>query len=288
MLDRLLNLDRRVLFVAMAVAVAVPVLVGLKFPEKPSIGTRRVFDTLESLPPGSRVLMSLDYDPAGMGELQPMSAAFTRHVSLKGHRLYLMTLWPAGPAFTSDMTRLQAIEFPRRKYGVDYVNLGYRAGEMGVIKVIGNDLRKEYATDVNQSSLAAMPITADVRNLRQMDLIVSVSGGTPGAKEWVQFAVTPFGLRAVSGTTGVQTPQLLPYVPSQLRGLLGGVKGAAEYERLLVDKYPELEQGKIAPPGLFSGTVRMGPQVVAHLLMIALIVAGNVLYFAARRKGTAR
>lgn len=288
MLDRLLNVDRRWVFAAMAVAVAVPVLVGLKFPEKPTAMTRRVFDAVEDLPPGSRVLIALDYDPAGMSELHPMAAALTRHAALRGCRIYFVTLWPTGPAFTADMTRLLEVEFPRLEYGRDYVNLGYRAGEMGVIKVITSDLRKEFATDVRQRGLDSMPITAGVRNIREMNLIVSVSGGVPGAIEWVQFAATPFDLPTVAGTTGVQTPELMPYVPDQLQGVLGGVKAAAEYERLLVDKYPDLEKGPVASPGLFSGTVRMGPQLVAHLLMIGLIAAGNVLYFAGRRKGGAR
>jgi hypothetical protein len=30
---------------------------------------------------------------------------------------------------------------------------------------------------------------------------------------------------------------------------------------------------------------RMGPQLWAHLLMVALIVLGNVVHFAARRRG---
>ena len=49
MLDRLLNLDRRWVFAAMALAVAAPVLIGAKFPEKPSAMTRRVFDAVEDL-----------------------------------------------------------------------------------------------------------------------------------------------------------------------------------------------------------------------------------------------
>ena len=32
----------------------------------------------------------------------------------------------------------------------------------------------------------------------------------------------------------------------------------------------------------------MSPQLVAHLLMIALIVVGNVLYFLERREGRSR
>jgi hypothetical protein len=275
-------------FAAMALAVGVPILVGARFPEKPSTRTREVFDAVESLKPGSRVLIALDYDPAGMGELQPMAAAFTRHAALRGHRVYFLTLWPTGPAFLADMSRLLRTEFPQMQEGRDYVNLGYRAGEMGVVKLIVNNLRDAYATDVRQRSLDSMPITAGVKNIRQMDLIVSVSGGTPGSKEWVQFASTPFDIETVAGTTGVQTSELMPYYPNQLAGVLGGVKAAAEYERLLVDAYPELETKPVAAPGLFSGTIRMGPQLVAHLLMIGLIVAGNILYFAARRKGAAR
>lgn len=272
----------------MALAVGVPILVGARFPEKPTTMTRQVFNSVESLPAGSRVLIALDYDPAGMGELQPMAAALTRHAALRGHRIYLLTLWPTGPAFLADMSRLLKTEFPELQEGRDYVNLGYRAGEMGVVKLIVNNLRDAFGTDVRQRNLDSMPITAGVKNIRQMDLIVSVSGGTPGSKEWVQFASTPFDIETVAGTTGVQTSELMPYYPSQLNGVLGGVKAAAEYERLLVDQYPALESGPIASPGLFSGTVRMGPQLVAHLLMIGLIVAGNVLYFAARRQGARR
>jgi hypothetical protein len=29
----------------------------------------------------------------------------------------------------------------------------------------------------------------------------------------------------------------------------------------------------------------MGPQLVAHLLMIGLIIAGNIVFFATRRRG---
>ena len=229
--------------------------------------------------------MSLDYDPAGMGELHPMAAALTRHAALRGHKLFYMTLWPAGPAFTADMARLLRVEFPGMKYGGDYVDLGYRAGEMGVIKLIVSDLRQAYGTDVTQARLDELPIAAGVKSIRQMDLLVIVGAGTPGPQEWVQFAATPFQLKMVSGTTGVQTPMLMPYVPDQLDGLLGGIKAAAEYELLLVERYPDLKTGVRAPPGLFSGTVRMGPQLVAHLLMIALIIAGNTLYFVARRRG---
>lgn len=300
MLDRLLALDRRWVFLAMAVAVATPVLTGTTFPETPTPMTRDTFAVLDALPKGSRVLIALDYDPAGMSELHPMAAAFTRHAAVKGHKIYFLTLWPTGPAFVDDMVRILRDEFPGLEYGEDYVNLGYRTGNEGVIKVIVNDLRRSYGEDVRKVALANIPMTRDIKSVRQMDLIVSVSGGTPGTKEWVQYASTPYGIETISGVTGVQTPLFVPYIPRQLDGMLGGIKAAAEYEYLLLENYPQVE-GEIAdaaPPDVpVTSTAakrsvrealrRMGPQVVAHLLMVSLIVIGNVLYFAGRGRGRA-
>lgn len=303
MLERLSNLDRRWVFLAMALAVGVPILLELKPPETPTPMTERTFEVLDRLPAGSRVLIALDYDPAGMSELHPMSSAFVRHAATKGHRIYLMTLWPTGPAFLDDMTRLLRQEFPELVYGEDYVNLGFQAGNEGVVKVIVSNLRGSFPRDaVYGRSLDTLPITADVENIRQMDLIISISGGTPGTKEWVQYAASPFGTDTIAGCTGVQTPLFIPYIPGQLDGILGGIKAAAEYESLLLEAYPEVATGQPASDdgqqedaeqpvatavnrNVREAQRRMGPQLVAHLLMVGLIVVGNVLYFATRRTG---
>ena len=77
------------------------------------------------------------------------------------------------------------------------------------------------------------------------------------------------------GVTGVSAPLYYPYIPRQLHGLLGAIKGAAEYEQLVIDKYG----GPNPDPKYIEGLRRMGPQLVAHLLIIGLIIVANVLYF---------
>jgi hypothetical protein len=83
----------------------------------------------------------------------------------------------------------------------------------------------------------------------------------------------------VAACTGVQAPPLLPYVPKQLPGLIAAIKGAAEYEKLLGERY-----GIGDVPRYGEGQRRMGSQLVAHLLMIGLILLGNVVYFLDRRQ----
>jgi hypothetical protein len=77
---------------------------------------------------------------------------------------------------------------------------------------------------------------------------------------------------------------MFPYIPNQLPGLLVAIKGAGEYEKLVNEKY----SGPNPPPKYLEADRRMGPQLVAHLLMIGLIVMGNTVYFLKRRQRRTR
>lgn len=283
-LEFLKNLDRRWIFLLMGVAVSLPILFQVSFPEQPTQIVQDAFDAVERLPAGSRILMVLDYDPGSQGELGPMSAAITRHACEKHHKLYFMTLWPLGIPMIQNELALIAQEYPDLKYGGSFVNLGFKSGEEGVIKVIVGDLRGMFQTDHAGTSLDQIPMTKDIKNVRDMDLIASIGAGHPGSKEWIQYAGEPYKIPVISGATGVSTPQLYPYYPQQMTGLLGAIKGAAEYEQALINKYPDI--GQI--PSAREGLRRMGPQLVAHLLMVFLIMLGNVIFFLDRRKGAAR
>ena len=275
------NLDRRWIFLAMGLSIAIPMLMGVVFPEHPSQEVLDVFATVEGLEDGSSVLMAYDYDPASKGELEPMAAAFVRHCAQKKHKLYFITLWPAAVPMLQKNIAILNREYPEYTYGEDYVNLGFRPGSEGVIKVAVTDLKKLYANDVDGTDLNELPLTANLKNIQSMDLIINVSAGTPGAKEWVQYAATPFDIKMVAGVTGVGYTPLVPYVPNQLAGILGAIKAAAEYEEAVLLEYPELREN----PATQEGLRKMGPQLVAHMLVIGLIIGGNVIFFTDRRRG---
>lgn len=305
MFDTLKNIDRRWIFLMMFVAVAVPIIIiGITkrtIPELPSPLAHAVFDEVDKLPQGSKILLAFDFDPASEGELGPMATAFVRHCVEKRHKMYFMALWPVGPQMI-DETVARVIEGDPRwdgkggdpnekdfSYGVDYVNLGFKSGNEGVIKVIVTDLRQLYTTDAKGTSLDNIPMMAGIRSVQDFDLLINVSAGYAGTKEWVQYAVSAFPdkIRMVAGCTGVQAPLLYPYIPEQLPGLLGAIKGAAEYEALVMEAYGNHdENGVLDEPGKYlEAQRRMGPQLVAHVLMILLIIMGNVIFFVERKRG---
>jgi hypothetical protein len=73
-----------------------------------------------------------------------------------------------------------------------------------------------------------------------------------------------------AGVTSVVAVDLYPYLKTkQLVGLINGIGGASEYERLL------------EAPGQ---AVLAIPSVTAvHVLMVVLVIIGNIAYFATRR-----
>jgi len=110
-----------------------------------------------------------------------------------------------------------------------------------------------------------------------VQLLISISAGYPGTKEWVQQVGQRFQsasgepIPIVSGCTAVSAPEYYAYVNAgQLDGLLGGLAGAAEIEKLA---------GATGP-----ATRGMDGQSLAHLVIIAFILLGNVLYVLGGRR----
>jgi hypothetical protein len=283
LLESLKNLDRRWIFLAMFLAVAGPILAQKQFPEQPTKMVQDVFDYIEDLDDGSNVLFSLDYSPSSEGELAPMTTALIRHCCLKRHKMFFMTLYPDGlQPLVRNIDRTINTEFADLdlKEGEDYVNFGYNAAREVVIIVMGTNIRKMYPRDINGDDLDDLPLTANISSLQDMKLIINITTGYPGMKEWVQYASSAHNIPLAVGATAVQAPQAYPYYPSQMLGLMAAIKGAAEYEAALAKKYP-----KYAAPEYQVAIRRMAPQFWAHLLIIGLIVLGNGIYFAERRQG---
>jgi hypothetical protein len=272
--NSLADLDRRWLFALTFLAISIPLLTGIVLPQKVTPMVENVFNAIDELPSGTKILMPLDYDPSAEGELQPMADAFLRHAAQKNHKIYFMTIWPTGVAMIQRQVATLKKEYPEYVYGEDYVNLGYRPGYEGVIKLITSDLPKLYGADQQGTPVAKIPMMADIDNIKQFPLIVNVGAGDPGLKQWVQYAATPFdSIEIVGGTTGVQASTLYPYIPNQMIGMIAGIKPAAEYEKLMFEKYPEIEKR----PNSNMANVFMTSQEVAHFMLIGIIILGNLV-----------
>lgn len=112
----------------------------------------------------------------------------------------------------------------------------------------------------------------NVRRLKDVAWISSLSSGVPGIKEWMMVARDNYQVPVTGGCTAISAPGFFPYVNEQrqLYGLLGGLKGASEYESLI---------GRLG-----SATTKMDAQSIAHLLILVFIGMGNYKAFLNKRR----
>lgn len=266
--------ERRIVFLLVGIALVLPFFMQFALPLPISPEVRIVYDALEELQPGAKVLCSFDYDPPSAPELQPMADAFIKYAFEREFKLVIMGLWPQGAQQANQSIEAAFEEIPslreKVKYGADYVNLGFQAGNEFVIQRMGQSFKAMFPTDLYNTPYDSIPLLKNIRNFSNIDFSLNFSAGRPGTQEWVQFAVDKFNLKMGAGNTAVQAPMIYPFLNTgQLTGLMGGMTGAAEFELLL------------KKPG--KATTYLLSQSFAHVAVILFIIIGNVAFLRERR-----
>ena len=262
---KLAKVDRRWIFLTIGLVVLIPLLYPLALPIRPGKDSQQVYDFVEALEDSSKVLLSCEYGPSTKPEIHPMVTSLLHHLfSLKkGHKVYVVCLWPDGQFMAEEALDEVAVDRFGLTYGEDYVMLGFRPGAEAVVKGIVSDLRKLYTIDAKGTKIEDIPMMEGINRFEDFDFLFSGSAGYPGTTEWVQFAADPTDVPMSTGTTSIQVNEMMPYVlGGQIKGILAGMPGAAEYEELIGVK-------GIATSG-------MDAQSIAHFVIVLFIVLGNL------------
>lgn len=272
-------IERRIVFLYVGVSVTLPLFMNLTQKINVSDEVRSIYDCVLKLPAGSKVLVSFDYDPPTAPELQPMAETFLQLCFENDLKVIIMALWPQGPQQANlaldKILSLDHIAAKNLKYGVDYVNLGFQTGNEFVVQRMGSSFKSMFPTDYEGTPYDEIPLVKNVTNFSNIDYSFNLSAGFPGTVEWIQIGVDRYGLLCGAGNTAVQAPQIYPYLNAgQLNGLLGGMNGAAEFEK--VSNMP----GK--------GTKYMLSQSFSHMVVIAFIIIGNVAFIVGKRKSSSK
>lgn len=271
--ERMLRIDRRIIFLVIGLCTLLPLVypVGLAINVSPEV--RAVYDYIEALPEGSVFLLSLDFDPASKPELYPQAVALLRHAFTHKLRVIGMTLWLPGTGMANEVITRVADE-QGKVNGRDYVFLGWSPGGSSVVINMGQDLYKAFPTDYGNQPTRGLAVLAGVQSLRDVDYVISLAAGTTGIETWYVFGKDKYKFELGGGCTGVIAPGLYPLLRSgQINGLIGGLRGAAEYEVLIGQK------GR--------AVAGMDAQSVTHLAIIVLVILCNVFYLSIRRAGAA-
>ena len=272
--ERLLLLDRRWIFLVLSVVIIIGMFVPMNIPTSPASEVKVIYDYVESLKEGDYILVAMDYDPNAMAELHPVAYSVLEQAFAKKLKVITLTLSQNGAGMVDealdnviDSTKMYRGITP--EYGKDYVFLGYRPYYALVILGMGQNFRVNFSSDYNNTPLDSIPMMKGIQNYDDVKCVISISGGNV-ADAWVANANGRYNVKVALATTGVMAADYYPYYQSeQIFGIIGGMKGAAEYEYLAHNPGPAIEAMKV--------------QIFAHIVIIAFIVLGNIGFFMDRR-----
>jgi len=266
--EKIGSFDRRYIFLLIALTVIIPLLLPIGMPITITNEVKSVYDYIDALPPGSTILVAMDFDPASLAELYPMTLAVLRHAYTKKVRVVGMTLWITG-ASLGDMVMKEAAQ-GIAEVDKDYTYLGFIPSGAAAIMRMGEDISSVFNADYNGKPISQIPAMKGIKNFKDISLIVDLAAGsTPEA--WIVYAGTPHKVPIAAGVTAVSAVGYYPYLNArQLIGLIGGMKGAAEYEKLVQARG--------------TASAGMDSQSMTHIAIILLIIIANVSYFVIRRK----
>jgi hypothetical protein len=262
-------MDRRIIFVLIAFSVAFPLVFKIGLPNRVTGEVKDVYDAINSLDSGAVVLVSFDHEASSLPEIKPMAEAILRHCFSKNSKVISLALLAEGTAIGDEITKNVAHEY-HREYGRDYVFLGFRPQSTAAILGMGEDFHRVFSEDYKGNSTFELEITKNIKNYDDISLIISIADGDLPSY-WINYAGARYHKKIVAAVTAVMATSYYPYLSSkQISGLVGGLKGAAEYEIL------------IRKPGM--GGKGMDAQSVAHTVILILVVLGNISYFWSSKK----
>jgi len=262
-------MKREIIYILMVAAITVPLFLPLGLKQRVTPEVEKFYQTVEELPAGSTVIVSFDFEASTVAETKPIAYAVLRQLFSKNVSVISLSMLAEGTGLGYDFLSRIAGEYDKR-YGEGYIFLGFRPQYQATILGLGEDFSKVFPKDYLGNGLSSLPLTQKVKNYADIAMIISIADGDL-PQYWVDYAQTRYRKKVLAAVTAVMATTYYPYLSSgQFSGLVGGLKGAAEYELLL------------GQPGL--GSKGMEAQSLGHILIILLIIVGNLTLLAKRNK----
>ena len=244
--ERMQSLDRRWIYIVVALAIIIPLMIPYNSDNVTSPPTENLYQMIDSFAgrEDRAVLLSFLHDASTMSELYPMEIAIIRHCFERNIKVFALSFLTSGAPIIDYAFNSVKEEYPDIKSGVDYCNFGYKPQPMAIVLGMGDNIANAVNTDAEGRKLESLPIMKGINNYNEMNLVVEFSGSTAGTY-WIYYARPKFGVNVALGVTAVMAADEYPYLQSgQLIGMLSGLKGAAEYEKL-VDVFAAYRDPKV-------------------------------------------
>ena len=307
--DRMQNLDRRYIYIVVALSIIIPLLIPFNSKTYITEPVENLYKKIDSFSEREdrAILMCFMHDASTMPELFPMEVSILRHCFERNIKVFTICFLPtAAPLIDYAINTAKEVGGFDVQSGVDYCNIGYKpyALFLPILLGMGEDIAEAVETDSEGRKVENLEIMKNLKNYNELNLVIDFSASA-SVQTWITYARVKFGANIGAGITAVMAAENYPFLQTgQLVGMLGGLKGAAEYEKL-VDVFASYESEDYPNGRTFSkeivketwipitdrnipyqfktARIGMNAQSVAHIMIIVFIILGNIGYFVTRK-----
>jgi len=261
--DRVHSMDRRYMWWFLTILVATMLVIDISIPLKIGDETKEFVTFMDSFKRGSVILFSNDNTVTVNNVIGEACTATMRYLLERGVKIVFMSLRQDGVSLT--LASLRSIPtVDRFKYGVDYVQFGYYAGDTRVVAALQRDVWGTLGADVRGTACKDIPLMQNIKQCTDFAAWIESGGGSQFTFYINNWSV-PYNVPGACIQTAANLPDMTTWYRNRLlNGFVSDQTGSAALSRVL--GYP-------------SGLGRiLNAQSAAHVLLIALILVGNLLY----------
>jgi hypothetical protein len=263
------GIPRWVIYLLLTIVMAYPIARPIGLPIPVTEYSQGVYDAVEGLKEGDVVCYETNVGVGRIPELHPGQIALLQHILTKPVKMIMIMQEVEAPKVLVDYT-LPELDFMGKKYGEDYVVLGYLPGFETGAAAFATDIHSQFEKDYYGTPIGNLPMMENIKSMEDITIILGTAGTESiyYIRQWVE----PYGVKLALATHSMNFPSFIPYYDAgQYVGLLDGIRGAAEYE-VLTNNPGRAVAGSDA---LSSGT----------MLTIILVIMGNLGYTITRTRG---
>jgi len=212
------------------VGMFIPLVAPLGLPVVLSEPVKDYYNNIVGLPEGSVIAVSFGASASLLDEQEAQFLATWKTVFQQGHKVIFYCTTEDSPIVLRNELQVVVPESYGYTYGEDYVILPFsplaEAGETA----FAQNIRSIYTTDIQGTSLDAIPLMEDINDQSGIDLLIFQYTACTSIEWVVRQWVVPFNKPVIATTLGCCGPMAAPYYPTQVQGFLSGSGAGTELE----------------------------------------------------------